>query len=246
MPKNALFNPQSLKKYTLLAGHYGSGKTNCAMQLAFDLSAAGKKVTLVDLDIVNPYFRSSDYSAALDAAHIEVIGPNFARTALDTPSLSPRVQAVFESQHNADYVIFDVGGDDAGATALGRYHRYFESVDYQMIGVINHFRNLTQTAEETCAVLGEIETACSLTMSALINNSHVHKLTTLPNIEEGERYAREVSEQCGKELLCSTIPANLLSQTSGVKDTPLKESVLYPIKIHVQTPWDADASVLGG
>ena len=148
-----LFNPLTLKKYVVLTGHYGSGKTNVAMQFAFDLAEAGKRVAIVDLDIVNPYFRSSDYAPALQEAGIQIIGPNFARTALDTPSLSAQVYSVFEESFDADYVFFDVGGDDAGATALGRYHEYFEHIDYQMLAVINYFRNLTQTPEDTLEVL---------------------------------------------------------------------------------------------
>lgn len=241
-----LFNPLNLKKYVLLTGHYGSGKTNVALQMAFDLRAAGKRVAVVDLDIVNPYFRSSDYLPALNEAGITMVGPNFARTALDTPSLSAQVYSVFEESFPADCVLFDVGGDDAGATALGRYHHYFEQIDYQMIGVINYFRNLTQTSAETIEVLGEIEKACGLTMSGLINNSHLHKETTLEDLLRGYQYAQTVTDADKLPLLCSTISANLFSRTSDVENTPLNESTLYPIKIHVQTPWDSDTAILGG
>ena len=241
-----LFNPLTLKKYVVLTGHYGSGKTNVAMQFAFDLAEAGKRVAIVDLDIVNPYFRSSDYAPALQEAGIQIIGPNFARTALDTPSLSAQVYSVFEESFDADYVLFDVGGDDAGATALGRYHEYFEHIDYQMLGVINYFRNLTQTPEDTLEVLSEIEAACGLTLQGLINNSHLHAQTTLGDIERGLVYAQAVSKADNLPLLCTTIPDNLVSCASDVENTPLGESALYPIKIHVQTPWDADSSILGG
>ena len=241
-----LFNPLTLKKYVLLTGHYGSGKTNVALQFAYDLAAADKRVAIVDLDIVNPYFRSSDYTPALEEGGIRIIGPNFARTALDTPSLSAQVYSVFEESFDADYIIFDVGGDDAGATALGRYHGYFEKIDYQMIGVINYFRNLTQTPEETIEVLSEIERASGLTLSGLINNSHLHTQTALEDIERGLAYAQGVSKADNLPLLCTTIPASLLSGTSDVENTPLGESALYPIKIHVQTPWDSDSSILGG
>lgn len=240
------FNPLTLKKYVLLTGHYGSGKTNVTMQLALDLVCMGKKVAIVDLDIVNPYFRSSDYTNTLEAAGISVIAPRFARTALDTPSLTAAVYAVFEKTYPADFVLFDVGGDDVGSTALGRFEHYFESIDYQMIAVVNYFRNLTQTATETREVLHEIEGASKLKISAIINNSHLHKQTTIADIIKGERYAQEVAAQENLPLLCTTISDDLLSRASDEELAPLHERALYPIKIHVMTPWDSDTSVLGG
>lgn len=246
LPFNSLFLPESLKKYVVITGHYGSGKTNFTLQLAHDLAHAGKRVAVVDLDIVNPYFRSSDYIRSLEADKITVVAPNFARTALDTPSLSAQVYAVFEESFPADYVLFDVGGDDAGATALGRYLKYFDRIDYQMIGVINYFRNLTQTPDETCEVLHEIEQACSLHMSALVNNSHLYKETEMSNVVRGYAYAQEVSEMCNLPLLCTTVPFSLVSRASDVENVPLENAVLYPVKIHVQTPWDEDSSILGG
>lgn len=240
------FNPLTLKKYVLLTGHYGSGKTNVTMQLAFDLAAAGKKVAIVDLDIVNPYFRSSDYTNVLEAAGISVIAPRFARTALDTPSLTAAVYAVFEESYPADFVLFDVGGDDVGSTALGRFEHYFETIDYQMIAVVNYFRNLTQTVEETLEILHEIESASKLKVSAFINNSHLHKQTTIADIIKGDAYAQKVAEQENLPFLCTTISADLLSRASDEEIAPLNERALYPIKIHVMTPWESDTSVLGG
>ena len=104
-----------LNKLTIIYGHYGCGKTNLSINLALDLARQGKRVTLVDLDIVNPYFRSSDYTPMLQEKGIKVVAPQFAGTNLDLPSLSAEIYAAFDT--SSGYVIVDVGGDDAGAYA---------------------------------------------------------------------------------------------------------------------------------
>ena len=142
----------NLEKVTVITGHYGSGKTNFAVNLAIDLRRAGKKVVLVDLDIVNPYFRSADFKNKLEGMGIQMVCPIYANTNLDLPSLGPEVYSVFASKDDR-YVILDVGGDDAGAAALGRYAQMIKEHPWKMIYVINRYRYLTrepQQAVESC------------------------------------------------------------------------------------------------
>lgn len=110
-----------MKRITLVCGHYGSGKTNFALNLAVNAAKRGEKITLVDLDIVNPYFRTADYKDELEAAGVNVIAQNLEGTTLDAPALTARMFSIFEESMGR--VIVDVGGDDAGATALGRFSR---------------------------------------------------------------------------------------------------------------------------
>ena len=107
------------KGLTLVCGHYGTGKTNLSINLAVECARSGKDVVLVDLDIVNPYFRSSDYADVLKKENVRVVGPIFANSNADTPSLPAEMGTVLADE--SKIVIVDVGGDDVGATALGRY-----------------------------------------------------------------------------------------------------------------------------
>ena len=139
-----------LKDFVVVTGHYGCGKTNFSINLALDYAAKGRKVTIVDMDLVNPYFRTSDYRELLESKGIEVIAPVFGHTNLDIPSLPASMYSIFDSK---DMVIVDVGGDDIGSTVLGRFRPKFEGLDYDMLYVVNRFRNLTATPEEAVEVL---------------------------------------------------------------------------------------------
>lgn len=145
----------SVKRITIVTGHYGSGKTNFAVNLAVDLSREGKQVVLVDLDIVNPYFRSADFKERLTAMGIEMICPIYANTNLDIPALGADIYSVFY-QNDSRYVIFDVGGDDAGAAALGRYSHLIQQENYDMLYVVNCYRYLTRQPEEALQILRKL------------------------------------------------------------------------------------------
>ena len=135
-----------LERITVVCGHYGSGKTNFSLNLAIDMAKEkNKRITLVDLDIVNPYFRSSDYRELLENSGVHVIAPKYAGTNLDTPALSAEIDSVFCDENTQ--VIFDVGGDDAGAFALGRYSDKIKQENYSFIYLVNKYRNLTNTPE---------------------------------------------------------------------------------------------------
>ena len=149
------------KRLTLFAGHYGSGKTNIAVNYALYLAKEGKKVCIADLDIVNPYFRTKDSAKELDAAGIDLISPQFANSNVDLPALPAEAYRLVTDRQT--YGIMDIGGDDRGAYALGRYvPSILEENDYRMIFVANCYRPLTRTPEEALEVMREIEEACKL------------------------------------------------------------------------------------
>lgn len=191
-------------RITVICGHYGCGKTNLTLNLALEAAKSGQKVTVVDMDIVNPYFRSSEYRALLGEAGIRVIAPVFAGTTLDTPTLPPDVYSVFEPDAGA--VLIDAGGDDAGVTALGGLHDQLEKAGYDMIYVINRYRVLSQTPEEAAGLLREIETASRLKATGIVNNSHLGVETTLRDLMDALPFARETAALTGLPLLCSTAP----------------------------------------
>lgn len=229
-----------IKRFTVITGHYGCGKTNLAINLAFDLAAAGEQVTLVDLDIVNPYFRSSDYTELLESHGIRVIGPTAAGTTLDTPWLSPAVQSVFGSE---GVVLFDVGGDDAGATALGRYARDISALDHDLLYVVNRYRTLTSTPAEAAALLREIEAASHLRATGVVNNSHLRRETTVDTVLNSVAFAKETAELLGLPLVCTTVPTELAERFSDETCEAAFVRNAYPVKIHVKTPWEDSPGV---
>lgn len=172
---------------TIFTGHFGSGKTEVALNFAVLNSA-----TIVDLDIVNPYFRTNDAKNELAELGIEVIASQFANTNVDLPSLPDKIFSVFNS---SEPVVFDVGGDEEGASALGRYNPYFIKNGYEMYFVININRPQTSTIEGIQEMIEMIEQTSRLKVTGLINNSNLLHLTTREDIEKGERLVKEASDK---------------------------------------------------
>lgn len=218
------------KKVNIICGHYGSGKTNFSLNLAKQLSNSGKKVHIVDLDIVNPYFRTSDYKEMLEDSGIRVVSPVSAGTTLDTPFLSAEILSVFEQED--DYVIVDVGGDDVGATALGRFEKYIKNVDdYQCIYVVNKYRKLVSNPKDAVDLMHEIEIASKLKMDVVVNNSNLSYLTTVDDILSSIDYANEVCTLSQLPLLATAVPQILSDELKG------KVPNIYPVEIIVKLPW---------
>lgn len=165
------------KRLTLFAGHYGSGKTNIAVNYALMLANEGKKVCIADLDIVNPYFRTKDSADELEKAGVTLVSPQFANSNVDLPALPAEAYRLVTDK--ATYGIMDIGGDDRGAYALGRYvPSIIEENCYRMVYVANCYRPLTRTPEEALEVMREIEAACGLQFTDIINNSNLGEETT--------------------------------------------------------------------
>lgn len=189
----------NLKKYTIITGHYGSGKTNFAANLAVKAAENGEKVTVVDLDIVNPYFRSADFGKLFAEKGISLAAPMYANTNLDIPALSFNIEEFLSTDGK---VIIDVGGDDSGASALARYKQFLSTYadDIEGIYVINMYRYLTGTAEEALEFMHEIEAASGLTISSVVNNSNLGEETTSEVIEKSSDYADEFCSLAGLPL----------------------------------------------
>jgi MinD superfamily P-loop ATPase len=216
-----------VSRVTVVCGHYGTGKTNLSINLAMDSARSGEKVTLIDMDVVNPYFRSSDYADMLTEQGVRVLGPNFANSNLDTPSLPA---AIGDAIADGERVIIDVGGDDAGATALGVYSRQLTKADPDVIYVINRYRSQTTTPEEAVEILGEIERAAHIKATCIANNSHLKQLTTAETVLDSLEFADEVSRITGLPIRMTTSPVGV--------DPLNKIPLLYPVSVYVKTPWE--------
>jgi len=199
------------KRLTLFAGHYGSGKTNIAINYALWLKGMGLDVTVADLDIVNPYFRTKDSETLLAQQGIRLVCSPFANSNLDVPAMPREVYALLEP--GSGHAVLDIGGDDRGALALGRYAPdILAEGDYEMLFVANRFRPLTRTPREALEVMGEVEQACSLPFTAIVNNSNLGPDTTAEDVRRSADYARELAALSGLPVKMTAARADLCKQ----------------------------------
>lgn len=221
---------QALRPITVVVGHYGAGKTNFCMNLAVDAADMGKSVTVIDLDIVNPYFRASEQSDLLEEHGIRLIAPVYAQRGanLDVPSLTGQIEPAIQGAGDDDLIIIDAGGDDAGATALGRYARDILQKDHAVLYVANRFRNMVQDYDDALVNVREIEAASHLSVTAMVNNSHLKAATTSQTVEAGMEYAHELATRACVPLACTTVPNNL-----GTNDI----DKVYPVASYIKDPW---------
>ena len=202
------------KRLTLFAGHYGSGKTNIAVNYALQLAKEGKDVVIADLDIVNPYFRTKDSAAVLAEAGVHLISPQFANSNVDLPALPAEAYRLVTDK--SIYGIMDIGGDDRGAYALGRYVPAMkEENNYRMVFVANCYRPLTRTPEEALEVMREIEAACGLQFTDIINNSNLASETTPETVLDSLSYMETLSRLSGLPIFCHTAMEGVAEALEG-------------------------------
>lgn len=210
----------SFKRLTLLCGHYGSGKTNVAVNLAFYLKEQYNNVVVADLDIVNPYFRTKDSIDDFKARGIELICSEYANTNVDIPALPANMYRLTADKDIT--AVIDVGGDDRGAYALGRLVPEIEAENnFDMLMVINGYRPLTPDAESTVEVMREIETACGLKFTGLVNNSNIGEETTAEDIIKSIGYANEVSQASGLPIVMTSVKRELYDELKNKIDNLL-------------------------
>ena len=223
-----------MKKYSIFAGHYGSGKTEIAIQTALCRAKEGKKTILVDIDIVNPYFRSSEKEEMLKNEGIRVIKPCYANTMVDVPSLPPEIYSPF-TKGECDAAVFDAGGDPVGAAALGMLRDYFDvnRQDTEFYCVINTLRPMQQSAEEIVGMMREIEEKSGLKLSALIHNTNLARKTRMEDVIGGQRIMEEVSEKTGLPIAAVYAMESIADEVKkGVEGIPV-----IPLKLRMRPDW---------
>ena len=212
------------KRITLIAGHYGSGKTNIAVNMAFDLKKQHNNVAIADLDIVNPYFRTKDSNDELNEAGIRLICSEYANTNVDIPALPQDMYSIIDDK--SIKAVVDIGGDDRGAYALGRYAPgILEENDYDMLFVINYYRPLTRSKEDVIEVMHEIEKAGGIKFTGIINNSNLGEETSKEDILNSLDYANEVSKAAGLPVVMTTAKEDVCEELKG------KVPDIFPLRL---------------
>lgn len=210
-----------MKRVTLFAGHYGSGKTNIAINYALYLHSLGEQVKIADLDIVNPYFRTKDSAEQLSEAGIELISPVYANSNVDLPALPQEVYGLV--QNRSICAIMDIGGDERGALALGRYRDYIlKENNFEMVFVANFFRPLTRTAEEALEVMREIEQAGGIPFTSIVNNSNLGEETTAQDVKSTFPELQRLCELSNLPSMMTTVKKELISEFEQGSVFPLE------------------------
>ena len=187
-----------MKRINIITGHYGSGKTEIAINMALKLKEKHDNVVICDMDIVNPYFRTNDARKFLEEKGIRVISPDYASTNIDIPVLPGDILSVFSDKDC--YAVLDLGGDDDGAVALGQYFRYLKDEDYEMYFVLNALRPDTSTTEDVKILAANIEYISRARITGIINNTNLSYLSEAKHLNGSMDFAREVAKELGVEI----------------------------------------------
>lgn len=220
-----------IRRVNIIAGHYGSGKTNIAINLAMHIKQSGKDVVCADLDIVNPYFRSKDARCALEKKGIGMIASEYANTNVDMPALPASAYAMFDNKDK--YAVIDLGGDDVGAAAIGRFRdSLLLENNYDCYWVVNPFRPLTRTTELALEAKDEIEKVLGFRFTKIINNANLGDETTAQDILHSVKFADELSEKCGIPVAFTVCKQDLYEELEN------KIVNLFPVTLYLRQGWN--------
>lgn len=217
-------------RISIITGHYGTGKTEFAVNLALALAQAGESVMMADLDIVNPYFRSRERRDLLEAAGVRLISSSQACSDADVPALPAELLAILENQEVRG--VLDIGGDPVGARVLARFQPKLVREDCQLIYVLNANRPEVRTPESAIAYLRGIEATTDLTCTGIVNNTHLCGETTEAEIRKGAALAAAVSQETGIPVLCHVAEERFAPHLSDLPET------VFPITIKMKKPWE--------
>ena len=205
---------------TLFAGHYGSGKTNIAVNYAMLLAKEGKKVCIADLDIVNPYFRTKDSERELEENGITLICSQYANSNVDLPAIPAESYRLV--QDKSCFGVIDIGGDDRGAYALGRFAEAIKNEgNYRMAFVLNCFRPLTSTVDDAIEIMREIEVASGIKFNCIVNNSNIGSETTAEIFLEAMDFAKELSKKTNLPIWFHTAEKSVAENLPDIPLLPL-------------------------
>ena len=218
-------------RINIFSGHFGSGKTEVALNFAIKQREMGNRVVIVDFDIVNPYFRTNDARGILEEKGIRLIANEYASSNLDMPTVPLNLLSVFDDKDAV--IVFDVGGDDDGALALGQYKHYFDAQGYAMHFVVNTKRPLTETAEDLSEIAERIETASRLKFTDIYNNTNLSDKTDSMTIMSGYAEIEKLSQKMKIDIVKN---CGLRAAVDGIPNN-LKETK-FEMNIYLKKPWE--------
>ena len=219
-----------MRRIQIVTGHYGSGKTEYAVNLALSLAAAGHNTTLADLDIVNPYFRSYEQTARLEAAGVKVIVTSCGGAA-DIPALNPAVLSIFQNDNQSG--VLDIGGDPIGARVLARFAPQLAGQDFDLLYVLNANRPETNDPDKALAYLQGIERECKQKATGIVNNTHLCRETTLDLVLKGARLAQSLAQRTGLPIVAHAVERRFAAQAAD-----LLPEAIFPMDIYMKKPWE--------
>ena len=229
-----------MKKMMVLIGNYGSGKSELALNFAFRAAERGERTELLDLDMVNTYFRLTERGKQVQMKEIRLVSPNFANSGIETLSLPAEVASAFAMDW--DTVIFDVGGDAVGSTALGRYHEDFLALEegaLEVLNVVNIRRPLAGTVEKVIRLQEEMQIHSRLKITGMINNTNLAEVTGPDELRDGYEIIREVSRKTGVPVKYTSGKAALLEQFLSEGHDPKYIGEPLPIDIYMRRDWNS-------
>lgn len=218
------------KRVRIVIGHYGSGKTEFSLNYARKLAKMNKKTMLVDLDVVNVYFRSREKAESLEEMGIKIIGGSVKANAIDIPMIPGEVTTAF--QDKSYEAVLDIGGDPAGARTLGRYVQYLTEGSYDMFFVLNANRPETQTVDKAIEYMTKIEDTARAKITGIVNNTHMLKSTSIDDVLKGYKLALEVSKATGVPLRYNVVLEELVAQLP--EDL---QGEIFPIDLMMREEW---------
>ncbi|HIS45823.1 MAG TPA: hypothetical protein IAB47_10705 [Candidatus Scatomorpha merdigallinarum] len=228
-----------MKEVIILIGNYGSGKTELALNFAFEAANQGKKVELLDLDMVNTYFRLTDRGNLIKSKEIRLVSPNFANKGVETLSLPAEVASAFALDW--DTVIFDVGGDPAGATALGRYHQDFMELpegSLKVLNVVNTRRPMAGTADKLLSLMEGMERHSRLKVSGFVNNTNLARLASVDDLRDGYEIVKEASSRSGVPVLYTSGRPDILAEFMAEEHEDRYIGTPLPIQTYMHRDWE--------
>ncbi len=214
----------------VITGHYGSGKTEFALNYAFKKAEKQDNIVLADMDIVNPYFRSREKKVDLEDKGIRLVSSSSGYSTADVPALSPEIYGILQ---NEEYeVILDVGGDPNGARVLGRFYEYFQDENYDMWMVVNANRPNTQEVKEVIHYIDRIQDNSRIPITGLINNTHMIRETSREDIIRGNNLVEKVSEETGLPIVYTSVIKEV------AEDLPKDiKGEIFPISLKMRPYW---------
>ena len=229
-----------MKDVKVLIGNYGSGKSELALNFAMQAAARGDRTELLDLDMVNTYFRLTERGKMVEQKEIRLVSPTFACSGIETLSLPAEVSSAFVLDW--DTVIFDVGGDDVGATALGRYHRDFMALEpgaLEVLNVVNIRRPLASTVEKIHRLQEGMQTHARLQITGMINNTNLSTMTSADDLWDGYELLRQVVDLTGIPVAYTTGKKDILDAFLARDPDPKYVGKPVAIDVYMHRDWDS-------